>query len=232
MRDIAEVTLILTTGEKVVMRRCGALPDLFASRDGDLFLIQGLRKMKINDQANIRYRGRMMAARYLVADAWKPGWEDQFRALTVLNRHHPMDTSIENLGFSKDARRGKPRSGEIQERANFARIAVQCRDLNLAAEETGRSPNELFDAVFEWWPEELVDMEGLPEKFVQSQTYKDLVATREARQTARKRRRAKDKQIVKDRIDENSTAIREGYEFSTDEETGYAVLDESNEGGE
>lgn len=215
MKDLSEVTLITTGGEKIVARRCGAIPDLFATRDGDVILIQTLRRTEINKHCNVRYRGRMLASRYLVADAWKPGWENKYQGLG-LTASRPLDTALENLAFSKDARRGKPRSDQLQTRAGMARIAIQCGDLNLASDETGWSPNELFEAILEWWPEELIEMEGLPEKFVTSKAYRDLEATRDMRKLAKQRRAEKEAKRVND-ITEDSTS--DNYDFGEVPET-------------
>ena len=92
----------------------------------------------------------------------------------------------------------------------FDHVLDEVRDKKLAPD------FELFEAILEWWPEELIEMEGLPEKFVTSKAYRDLEATRDMRKLAKQRRAEKEAKRVND-ITEDSTS--DNYDFGEVPET-------------
>ena len=73
----------------------------------------------------------------------------------------------------------------MQRQVTLARIAIQMGDIEEAADESGSTPSEVLEAVMSWFPEVLMDLQGLPETFMSSKMSEDLGS----RATAVERRR-------------------------------------------
>lgn len=192
-RLFSELELTYMGGRREPLRRCGSIPDLFASREGNIYQLVPLRMQMSGKQAVVKYRNRTMAARYLVADAWKPGWDQRYRTVALHNPNYPMDVSPANLSFTSDARRGRPRSDKLLERARVAMTALMTNSIDIASEEFDMTPMEVFDAVEEFFPNALVDMEGVPDDFKDSTKFEHLVERSEAIKRAKALRDAERK---------------------------------------
>lgn len=171
-----EVTVSYSDGRSITLKRCGVLPDLFASRNGDIFHCEKLHLTEHQGNAIARYRNTSVAVRHLVADAWRPGWERQFRTVVLEDRNAPLDCSLDNLIFSSDTRRGRPRSTKMQDEIMLARAAAQCGNLQVAADEFDATEQEVIAAVLKWFPDELINMEGVPENWLESKAARDSAA--------------------------------------------------------
>lgn len=171
-----EVTVTYSDGRSVTLKRCGVLPDLFASREGDVFVVDNLHLTEHQGNAIARYRNTSVAVRHLVADAWRPGWERKFRTVVLEDRDSPLDCSLDNLIFSADTRRGRPRSMKMINEIMLARSAAQCGNVQVAADEFDSTDQEVIAAVLKWFPEELIAMEGVPDNWLQSKAAKDSAA--------------------------------------------------------
>ena len=190
LSEPSEVAITFTDGRTVRLRRCGVFPDMFASRDGDIYNLALLPAVNHQDNAVIRHRNTSMAVRHLVADAWKPGWEENFRTVVLNDRDNPLDCSIDNLVFSQETHRGRPRSTSLQDEILLARVAILCQDILIAADEAMATPEEVLSAVLKWFPEALIDMEGVPDNWLKSKAAKDLAARASAIERRRQLRAA------------------------------------------
>ena len=209
MLEPTEMSLTLSDGSTRVFRRCGVLPDVFTSRDGDIIQLNLLQPFNSQGHSCVRYRGRSTSSRHLVADAWRPDWDSKFRAVTLRDKSNVMDVAIDNLEFQTDARRGRPRSEELQRTVQLARIGVQMGDLTEAADEAGCSDQEMLEAVLSWFPEALVTMEGVPEHFSESKLGTDLKTRAQAVERRRQLRLAQ-RRAERAKLDGKTPEERDG----------------------
>lgn len=178
--EVTEITLTLSDGTAVKARRCGLYPDLFATRDGDVYTLNHCTPVYHQGHSNVRYRSKVIATRFLIADAWQPNWQDDYETVKLYDEKFPMDVSIDNLELSKDRRRGRPRSETMAIEIHLARVAMACNDIEMVADECNTTPKEVFEAVLKWFPEALVDMSGVPEEFLKSNMHQSLQKRAEA----------------------------------------------------
>lgn len=147
--SLRSLTLHQVVGEDLELRRAGVIPDVFVSKNGDCFQLVPLTRHLQGKNKVLKYRKTTLPVKYLVADAWNPGWdvgiEDEAHIVPVNGDH--SDCSVTNLKVTTMAMRGAPRNSRLYKKLKAVAIYSQHPDAALIAEELGLSPAEVLAAV-------------------------------------------------------------------------------------
>ncbi len=142
--DILELRAI-EDGQEVLYRRCGHLPDLFASRSGSILKLENLSPVKQGAYTVIRYRSNSVSLRTLVADAWLPGWRERGDSLQAVDGDR-NNVAPENLQPVSGVR-GRPASLVLYRMAEIFQAYRLFPNLKEVADEFGVTIDEVLEAI-------------------------------------------------------------------------------------
>lgn len=145
MSDPLEILVTCEDGSKVLYRRCGFIPDLFASEGGHILRMSSNATRMVSGYPSVAYREGGISARSLVADAWMPGWRETGGTLEVIDGDKE-NCSVRNLRITH-GRRGRPCSDVIPKKAEVYQAFKVFPDPVLLGEEFGMRAEEVLDIV-------------------------------------------------------------------------------------
>lgn len=146
-----EMTVTYADGRKVVFRRCGLLPDVFASEEGELVTFREVNLHKVSGRPVVRYGNTTLMARHLIADAWTPGWDQEYQSVSPRDGNQ-WNLSVENQQLEKDLK-GRPRDSSVYRALLAVELMIATSgDLKAVKEELGMTTNEVDDAIARYAP--------------------------------------------------------------------------------
>lgn len=146
LSDPLSLTMHCEDGTNVVYKRCGFLPDVFASAKGHIIQVKLNTLRVVSGYPTLTYREGSMSARSLVADAWMPGWREQDGVALDVIDGNKMNTAVDNLKvvFGK---RGRPTSDTIPKQAQIYQAFKVCPDPVLLADEYNIPVESVYDII-------------------------------------------------------------------------------------
>lgn len=143
--DPLSITIHCEDGTDVLYKRCGFLPDVFASKDGHLIKVGTNVCRNVSGYPTLTYREGSMSVRSLVADAWMPGWRDEDGTLEVIDGDK-QNCAVENLRIAF-GKRGRPCSDAIPKQAEIYQAFKVFPDPVALAEEYRVGVEVVYDIV-------------------------------------------------------------------------------------
>lgn len=143
--DPLEMLVTREDGSKVVYRRCGFIPDLFASEDGHIMRVNGNAVRLMSGYPSVAYREGGISARSLVADAWLPGWRDTGGTLELIDGNK-RNCAAKNLQIVH-GKRGRPCSDSIPTKAQVYQAFKVFPDPVVLGEEFNLRAEQVLDIV-------------------------------------------------------------------------------------
>ncbi len=159
-QQIHEIEMRLLDGGKIIAKRCGVIPDLFADESGRLYRVEEPNTHDLNGQPVFKYEGHTLMQKHAVADAWFPGWDvEDGSSITALDGDQ-TNCAASNLGVER-TRQGRPRDNAIIRSFKAMTVFFYVRDLEVAALETGYTPEDLLEVLARYSPNALLDRKKL-----------------------------------------------------------------------
>lgn len=137
---ILSITMAMEDGSTVEARRCGLLPDVFATRDGRIIEFSERKTTPNNGHLMVKYRKSTLMARHLVADAWHTGWDTDFNSIGHLDGNK-KNVHADNLVFGKETERGRPRSHRIYKELQALELYRVVQDIDAIADTVDLPPS-------------------------------------------------------------------------------------------
>lgn len=122
--------------------RCGFFPDLFASKEGEIFQLNRVSIYRQGKYRVIKYHKRTMMALHLLADAFHPDWQEEYDRVVQVDED-PDNLHVSNLAFSKSEGSGRTRGNHLQRVYKVLACYKACRDTAAVASECGMQPSEV-----------------------------------------------------------------------------------------
>ncbi len=136
---------------EVELRRCGLIPDLFATRDGQIYVLRRLNQGMSDGQPTVKHHKSTLTVRHLVLDAYRAGWELEGELVKPRNGDK-KDASLDNLEVLQKGK-GRPRSPTmIRQILAVELVLINGGNIEEAAEELGEPPLFVEKAIQQWAP--------------------------------------------------------------------------------
>lgn len=137
---------------EVELRRCGMIPNLYASAEGEIYVLKRLNQHMSDRQPTVKLNKVTLLARQLVLDAFRPGWELDGELVKPINGDD-TDVRLENLEVRQKGK-GRPRGqGELVKQVLAVELVLlNGGDIKAAADELGVSQLYVERAIITWYP--------------------------------------------------------------------------------
>lgn len=143
--NVTSIRATLNDGSEVEYRRAGALPDVFVSEKGSVLRLQKGTLFAVSGNPILKYRDTSLSLRNLVADAWHPGWRQEFDSIQHVNGDRD-DCSAWNL-LPVVGRKGRPSHSEVVDQAMVYQLFKVHPNVEDMASELGIKPKAVRAAV-------------------------------------------------------------------------------------
>ena len=148
-------------GNSIQLRRCGALPDLFAAEDGRIYKFSLQKEVSAGNGTAVRYKATTLSVRCLVADAWLPDWDQDCTGLEHIDGDR-TNSRASNLRPTKGFR-GRPPGSELRRQALLYQSFLALPDLSAVADAFGVTRKIVAEAVRVFDPDALEMAKPLPQ---------------------------------------------------------------------
>lgn len=143
--NVTSIRATMNDGSVVEYRRAGPVPDVFVSEKGSVLRLQKATTFSVSGNSVLKYRDTSLSLRNLVADAWHPGWRQEFDSIQHVNGDRD-DCSAWNLR-PVVGHKGRPSSSALVDQAMIYQLFKVHPNLEDVASELGIKPKEVRAAV-------------------------------------------------------------------------------------
>ena len=124
------------------LHRCGFFPDLFATREGEIFQLNRVPIYRQGKYRVAKYNKNTVMALHLMADAFHPDWQEEYDRVIQVDEN-PDNLHADNLAFTKSDGSGRQRNNRLQHIYKIIACYKACRDAEAVASECNVAPSEV-----------------------------------------------------------------------------------------